>query len=208
MTRAHEVRGGARVIVVALVTVLALAGCGGGEEEAEPTAAVTGPVTVTSAFAPDETTTAETEPVTTTTPKKKKKRKPAPPPVGPPGAGFSARVDAPPTVQAVGFSYYVRVITRTRSGPMPNLCLDFEDDNDSWKILVPGLDAYDDDVFCFGYLRPRVKRKVFLAEIIPANPGQHTMEIGIGNGEIFPELNDVILDADALYWSESFVIAG
>lgn len=199
------------ILGVAMVTSASLGslGCGGGTETVTVANTVTEtvaaePVTTSE---PETTTEAATEPLTTTAPEEESSS-PSPPPAGPPGAGFAARVDAPPTVQAVGQSYYVRVIAKTGRGPMPRLCIDFEDDKNSWKIRMPGLRAWDDDVFCFGYLRPRVRRKVFLAEIIPANPGQHTMEIGIGNATFFKEVNDAILDEDALYWSESFVIAG
>lgn len=122
--------------------------------------------------------------------------------------GFSARVSAPPQIQRVGATYYFRMLVRTGSRPVPNLCIDFEDDGNSWLIEVPGLRAYDDDVFCFGRLRAHVARKTLTAKLVPAKTGQHKLEVGVGNAKIYATANNALLADGSLYWSRSFVLVG
>jgi hypothetical protein len=121
--------------------------------------------------------------------------------------GLSARVKAPPQVQRLGAVYQIRIIVRTRARPIKHLCIDFEDDKNSWSVRMPGLRAYDDDVFCFRRTFPAfVRRKTFVAKLIPAKTGAHKLQVGIGNAQIFPTINDAILGTGSLYWSDQFVI--
>jgi hypothetical protein len=122
--------------------------------------------------------------------------------------GVSARVKPPPEVQITGLSYLVTITVRTRATAIPRLCIDFEDDNNSWLVRMPGLKEYDDDVFCFGRLAAHVRKKQFIARIIPAKEGQHRLQIGIGNAQIFPALHDALLRPGSLWWSGQFVIIG
>jgi hypothetical protein len=122
--------------------------------------------------------------------------------------GVSARIKPPPEVQIAGLSYTVVITVRTRATAIPQLCIDFEDDNDSWLVRMPGLRAYDDDVFCFGRLRAHVRKKQFVARIIPAREGQRHLEIGIGNARLFPALGNAVLRPGSLWWSSDFVIIG
>lgn len=116
---------------------------------------------------------------------------------------LSGRVLAPPEVQLAGRTYVVKVIVSS-TRPIRPFCLDFEDDNNSWKIRVPGLSVWDDDVFCTG-LAP-TRRKVFTAYLIAARPGQRTLEIGMGKATLFRASRGAVLDAKSLWWSGTFVI--
>lgn len=112
----------------------------------------------------------------------------------------------PPTVQRAGQAYAISIRVRTGARPVKKLCLDFEDGDGSWLIRVPGLRAYDDDVFCFGRLARGVKAKTFVAFIVAAKPGSHKLGVGIGNATVYPTVNNAVLDADSLWWERDFVI--
>lgn len=121
---------------------------------------------------------------------------------------FSARISPPPQVQRVGNSYLVAV-TIKHSAWMPKFCIDFGDDNNSWKVILPGLRPYDGDVYCLiawgGTLRLKTNR--FVARIIPAKQGQKKLEICLGHAQtIDKDTNNVILDDNALCWSDTFVL--
>lgn len=116
---------------------------------------------------------------------------------------LSGRVLAPPEVQFAGRAYVVKVIVTSTRAIRP-FCLDFEDDNNSWKIRVPGLSVWDDDVFCMGL--PATKRKEITAYLIPARPGQRKLEIGMGKAQLFRASRGAVLDEKSLWWSDTFVI--
>jgi hypothetical protein len=118
--------------------------------------------------------------------------------------GFSASVGAPPEVQRLGRAYYVVINVRRIARPIRNFCIDFEDAGNSWLIRMPGLRAYDDDVFCYGTLRP--PRKQFVARIVPAKAGQKKLEIGVGAATLYPRVNNAVLGERSLWWSANFVL--
>jgi len=120
-------------------------------------------------------------------------------------ARFSARLSPPPEVQTAGQSYMIGIVVNTNSNSFSHFCIDFEDDHNSWVVKMPGLRAYDDDVFCFGRLRAHVK-KGFYARLIAAKTGAHTLRIGLGQATIYPTTNDAILDESSRWWSGQFVI--
>lgn len=120
--------------------------------------------------------------------------------------GLSATVNGPPEVQRVGNSYLVTINVRRTGGWIAKFCFDFGDDNNSWKVVMPGLRAYDGDAFCFGTLRSR--KKQFVARIIAAKTGQKKLEVCLGHATIYKEANNVVLDDNQLCWSDSFVLVG
>ena len=120
--------------------------------------------------------------------------------------GFSASVGAPPEVQRVGRGYFVVINVRRIARPIRRFCIDFEDSGNAWLIRMPGLRAYDDDVFCYGTLRP--PRKQFVARIIPAKTGQKKLEIGVGSATIYAAANNAVLGERSLWWSGNFVLVG
>lgn len=122
----------------------------------------------------------------------------------PDAVGFTAYVGAPPEVQRIGRAYYVVINIRRVARPIRNFCVDFEDAGNSWLIRMPALRAYDDDVFCWGTLRP--PRKQFVAKIIPAKAGQKRLEIGVGQATLYPRVNNAVLGERSLWWSSSFVL--
>ena len=123
---------------------------------------------------------------------------------------FSARVIAPPQIQRVGNVYRVTV-TIKHNAWIPKFCIDFGDDNNSWKIILPGLQEYNSDVYCLiawgGTLR--TKSNQFTARIIPAKSGQKKLEICLGHAQTIDKgTNNVILDENSLCWSDTFVLIG
>jgi hypothetical protein len=119
--------------------------------------------------------------------------------------GLKASVTGPPEVQRVGNSYIVFINIRNSGGWVPKFCIDFGDDNNSWKIVMPGLKSYNNDVFCYGTLRDH--KKQFVARIIPAKTGEKTLEICMGRAQsIYTATNDAILEDNQLCWSASFVL--
>lgn len=122
--------------------------------------------------------------------------------------GFSATIGTGglPEVQRVGESYIVTMTVRKPAKAwLARFCVDFGDDHGSWKIVMPGMTAYDDDVYCYGTLRTKVKR--FVARLIPAKTGQKKLEICFGSAEIFKEANNAVIDENGKCWSDSFVLA-
>lgn len=117
--------------------------------------------------------------------------------------GMSASVNGPPEVQRVGNSYVVVVNVRNSGGWIPRLCLDWGDSDNSWKIVMPGLRGYKDDVFCFGTLRG--KRKQFIARIVAAKTGQKPLEICLGRATSYSN-GHAWLEDNQLCWHDSFVL--
>lgn len=122
-------------------------------------------------------------------------------------ARFSGRINPPPAVQNAGQTYRVGITVRTGSTKFSHFCIDFEDDHNSWVTRMPGLRAYDDDVFCFGKLRAHVTKK-FSAFITAAKTGAHKLEVGLGQAHIYKSINDAVLDEHSLWWNDQFVIVG
>jgi hypothetical protein len=71
-------------------------------------------------------------------------------------------------------------------------------------IIMPGMKAYDDDVYCYGTLKPKTKQ--FYARIIAAKQGDKKLEICFGRADIHSDVNRADLGADALCWSDDFVL--
>jgi hypothetical protein len=113
---------------------------------------------------------------------------------------FSARVNtiAFPEVQRRGRSYYVGVQVKKQRGAIRHFCIDFEDDNNSWLVRMPKLRAYDDDVFCVGTLGAAVRKRTFVARLVAAKSGSHTLKVGIGSAKIFRVVNDAIPDSTTI----------
>jgi hypothetical protein len=121
---------------------------------------------------------------------------------------FTARVNPPPQVQRVGDSYLVTVFIK-HSAWIPKFCIDFGDDNNSWKIILPGLKPYNDDVFCLIAWGGTLRRKSnqFTARIIAAKQGQKKLEICLGHADTIDKgTNNVILDSISRCWSDTFVL--
>jgi hypothetical protein len=123
---------------------------------------------------------------------------------------FTARISAPPQVQRVGNGYLVTV-TIKHSAWIPKFCINFGDDNNSWKIILPGLQPYNNDAFCMIAWGGTLRRKSnqFTARIIAAKQGQKKLEICLGHAQTIDKgTNNVILDDNSLCWSDSFVLVG
>lgn len=118
---------------------------------------------------------------------------------------FTARISPPPEVQHVGGSYLMLVTVRNTGPWVAHFCIDFDDSNNSWKIVMPALKAYDSDTFCYGTLRGG--KKQFVARIIAAKSGEKKLGVCVGHATLFPAVNDAILEDQELCWSDSFVIA-
>jgi hypothetical protein len=71
-------------------------------------------------------------------------------------------------------------------------------------IIMPGMKAYDDDVYCYGTLKPKTKQ--FYARIIAAKQGDKKLEICFGRADIHSDVNRADLGAGALCWSDDFVL--
>jgi hypothetical protein len=122
-------------------------------------------------------------------------------------AAFTARISGLPEVQIVGRSYLVTLTIRNQGPWIKNFCIDFEDDNNSWLVKMPGLNARKDDVFCMKVLRGGVRK--FTARLVPARTGQHTLQVILGKATLFSATNAaVITDKNALEWSADFVLIG
>jgi hypothetical protein len=63
---------------------------------------------------------------------------------------------------------------------------------------------YDDDVYCYGTLRTKTKQ--FYARLVPAKAGQKKLEVCCGSAAIHNDVNRADLGADALCWSDTFVL--
>lgn len=122
-------------------------------------------------------------------------------------AAFTARVSGLPEVQGVGRSYFLTITVRNQGAWVKNFCIDFEDDNNSWLIKMPGLNARKDDVFCVSVLRGGTRK--FTARLVAARTGQHTLQVILGKATFFSATNAAVIDdKNALEWSESFVLVG
>jgi hypothetical protein len=123
---------------------------------------------------------------------------------------FTAQISPPPQVQRVGNDYLVTV-TIKHSAWIPKFCIDYGDDNNSWKIILRGLQPYNNDVFCLIAWGGTLRRKSnqFTARIIAAKQGQKKLEICLGHADTIDKgTNNVILDDKSLCWSDSFVLVG
>jgi len=122
-------------------------------------------------------------------------------------SAFTARVSGLPEVQGVGRSYLFTITVKNQGAWIKNFCIDFEDDNNSWLIKMPGLRAYDDDTYCVRVLRGGSKQ--FVARLVPARTGQHKLTVYLGKATLIPATNGAVIDdKNALEWSDSFVIVG
>jgi hypothetical protein len=120
---------------------------------------------------------------------------------------FTARVSGLPEVQQVGRSYFFTITVRNRGAWIKNFCIDFEDDNNSWLIKMPGLNSRKDDTFCIKMLRGGTRK--FTARLVPAKTGQHKLQVILGKATLFSATNAAVIDdPKALEWSEDFVIVG
>lgn len=120
---------------------------------------------------------------------------------------FTARISGLPEVQEVGRSYFVTITIRNRGPWIKNFCIDFEDDNNSWLVKMPGLNARKDDVFCMKVLRGGVRK--FTARLVPAKTGHHTLQVILGKATLFSATNAAVIDdPNALEWSANFVLVG
>lgn len=107
----------------------------------------------------------------------------------------------------MGRSYFLTITVRNQGAWVKNFCIDFEDDNNSWLIRMPGVTARKDDVFCISVLRGGTRK--FTARLVAARTGQHTLQVILGKATLFSATNAAVIDdKNALEWSESFVIVG
>lgn len=118
---------------------------------------------------------------------------------------FNAYVSTLPEVQRVGNSYLIHLtVKRTSQAWISKFCIDFGDSNNSWKIIMPGMTAYDGDTFCYGTLRAKTKN--FYARLIPAKTGEKKLEVCFGHADIFKDANNAVIDENGRCWSESYVL--